>query len=87
MLYDLAVETSRDPGDESSNHAELRAIVADLRYTAGYCDMVAHSAEWCSLDAADETVAHFAGKVARRRGALVKSIEERLSDRQPTSPA
>jgi hypothetical protein len=99
LLYDLAVETTRDPGDESSNRAELRAIAADLRYTAGYCDMVAHSAEWCSLDAAEEALARFAGKVASRLGALVKSIEERLSrtefgtaarsqtsmDRQPTS--
>jgi hypothetical protein len=31
------------------------------------------------LDAADEALARFAGKVARRLGALVKSIEERLS--------
>jgi hypothetical protein len=79
LLYDIAVETTRDPGDESANRAELRAIAADLRYTAGYCDMVAHSAEWCSLDAADEALARFAGKLARRLGALVKSIEERLS--------
>jgi hypothetical protein len=79
LLYDLAVETTRDPGNESSNRAELRAIAADLRYTAGYCDMVSHSAEWCSLDVADETLARFAGVLARRLGALVESIEERLS--------
>ncbi len=80
MLYDLAVETSRDLGGESSvTRAELRAIAADLRYIGGYCAMVRRSAKECSLDAADDALAHFAGRLARRVGALVASIEERLS--------
>jgi hypothetical protein len=79
LLYDLATEATRSPGDESSNRAELRAIAADLRYTAGCCSMVGRSAEWCSLDAADEKLARFARKLARRVGALVGSIEEQLS--------
>ena len=33
----------------------------------------------CSLDEADERLARFAGKMARRVGALVEKIEERLS--------
>jgi hypothetical protein len=80
VLYDLAVETSRDLGGEPSmTRAELRAIAADLRYTSGYCAMVRRSAEECSLDAADAALARFAGKLADRVGALVASIEERLS--------
>src|SRR6202790_3586124 len=45
MLHDLALETTREPeeesqardtGDESQTRAELRAAAADLRYTSGY---------------------------------------------------
>jgi hypothetical protein len=66
VLYDLSVEASRDLGGESSvTRAELRAVAADLRYTAGYLlRVIRHSAESCSLDAADEKLARFAGKLA-----------------------
>jgi hypothetical protein len=51
VLYDLAVETSRELGGEASmTRAELCAIAADLSYTAGHCGMVRRSAEECSLD-------------------------------------
>lgn len=82
VLYDLAVVQSRDlgvGGESSITRAELQAIAADLRYTGGYCAMVRRSAEECSLDAPDEALARFAGKLASRVGALVESIEERLS--------
>lgn len=79
LLYDLGTDTTRDRGTESSNRAELRAIAADLRYTAGCCSMLGRSAETCSLDAADEKLARFARKLARRVTALVLSIEEQLS--------
>jgi len=80
LLYDLAVETTRELGGESSvNRGELRAIAADLRYTGGYCAMVRRSAEECSLDAADEKLARFAGKLSRQVGALVEKIERRLA--------
>jgi hypothetical protein len=81
VLYDLAIETTRHlgGGESSMARAELRAIAADLRYTSGYCAMVRRSAEECSLDAAEEALARFAGKLANRVGALVASIEERLS--------
>ena len=36
LLHDMAVETTRDPGEESSTRAELRAAAADLRHTGGY---------------------------------------------------
>jgi hypothetical protein len=79
LLYDLGTDTTRDRGTESSNRAELRAIQADLRYTAGCSTMVGHSAESCSLDAADEKLARFARRLARRLGALIASIEAQLS--------
>jgi hypothetical protein len=81
VLYDLAVEASRDLGGESSvTRAELRAVAADLRYTGGYLfHVIGRSAESCSLDAADEKLARFAGKLAGQVGALVEKIERRLS--------
>ncbi len=79
VFFNMAVETSREPGDESRNRSVLRAIVADLRYTAGCCTMVAHSAVSCSLNAEDEKLARFARKVSRQLGALIGSIDEQLS--------
>jgi len=66
--------------DESATSAELRAVVADLRYAGGYLyNVIRRSAEWCSLDADDEKLARFAGKMGRRVDAIVASIERRLS--------
>jgi hypothetical protein len=80
VLYDLALEATRELGDGPSVvHAELRAIAADLRYTAGYCAMVGRSAKECSLDESDERLARFAGKIGRRVGALAAAIEGRLA--------
>jgi hypothetical protein len=79
LLYNLATDTARDPGTESSNRSELRAVAADLRYINGYCTTIGLSAKLCSLDVADERLARFARKLARRVGALVESIEAQLS--------
>jgi hypothetical protein len=80
VLYELAVETTRKMGGESSStRAELRAIAADLRYTSGFCAMVGRSVEERPLDGEDAVLARFAGQLARRVGALAASIEERLS--------
>jgi hypothetical protein len=81
VLYTLTVETTRDMSGESSvTRAELRAVAADLRYTCGYLfHVIRRSAEWCSLDAADEKLARFAGKLAGQVTALVEKIERRLS--------
>ena len=84
VLYDLAVVATREvggiPGDPSITRAELRAVAADLRYTGGYLlHVIRRSAVDCSLDESDERLARFAGKLARKVGALVESIEERLS--------
>jgi hypothetical protein len=81
VLYGLAVFASREEDDEESvTRTELRAVAADLRYTGGYLlHVIGRSAEVCSLDAADDKLARFAGKIGRQVGALVESIEERLS--------
>jgi len=79
LLYDLATDTSRDPGTESSNRSDLRAVAADLRYIHGYCTSIGLSITLASLDAADEKLARFARRLARRVGALVESIEKQLS--------
>lgn len=89
MLHDLALETTRepeeesltrDPGDESQTRVELRAAAADLRYTSGYLfNVICLSAEWCSLDADEEKLARFAGKLSRQVAALVDKIDRRLS--------
>jgi hypothetical protein len=84
VLYDLAVvvtqENGMSPADRSVAEAELRAVAADLRYAGGYLlHVIRESAESCSLDAEEEALARFAGKLARRVGALVEKIERRLS--------
>jgi|ERR1700674_2740882 len=84
VLYDLAVEATREvgttPAEPSITRAELRAVAADLRYTGGYLlDVIRRSAELCSLDAEDEKLARFAGKLAGRVGALAEKIDRRLS--------
>jgi hypothetical protein len=84
VLYDLAVVVTREvgmtPADPSVASAELRAVAADLRYTGGYLlHVIRSSAESCSLDAEEEALAHFAGKLAGRLGKLVEKIEEKLS--------
>jgi hypothetical protein len=88
VLYDMAVEASRDLGSESSvTRSELRAVAADLRYTGGYLlHVIRRSAEECSLDESDERLARFAGKVGRKVTALVEAIEERLSVLGPPAP-
>ena len=84
VLYDLAVVVTRELGttleEPSITHAELRAVAADLRYTGGYLlHVIRRSAEECSLDAAEEALALFAGRLARRLDTLVEKIERRLS--------
>jgi hypothetical protein len=80
LLKDLALEGPREPGEESETRAELRAAAADLRYIGGYLfNVIRRSADWCSLDADDEKLARFAGKLSRQVAALVDKIERRLA--------
>jgi hypothetical protein len=79
LLYNLAVETTTMPGNESITRSELRAAAAELRFVEGFLGMVRRSAEESALAAADDALARFAGKLARRVGALAASIEGRLA--------
>jgi hypothetical protein len=82
LLYDLAVETTHLPGVESGESiagSELRAAAAELRFVEGFLGMVRRSADESSLEGEDLALARFAGRLARRVGALAERIEERLS--------
>jgi hypothetical protein len=79
LLYNLAVETTRFPGNESITHAEMRAAAVDLRFTEGFLRSVRQSAEDSALTPPDNRLAHFAAYMARKVGALAAVLEERLS--------
>src|SRR5579863_8046438 len=89
MLYDMALETARDSSQSlvapSTTRSDLEAIVADLRYLEGYSAMVGRASSELSLPSSDDALARFAGKLARRVGALVRSVEERLMMGQPSA--
>jgi len=81
LLYNLAVEATDLPGDESGESvtgAELRAAGAELRFAEGFLAMVGRSREASSLASEDEALARFAGRLARKVGALAERIEEKL---------
>jgi len=82
LLYGLAVETTHLPDigeDDSIPGSELRATSAELRFLEGYLGMIRRSADESSLEGEDLALARFAGKMARKVGALAARIEERLS--------
>jgi hypothetical protein len=80
LLYDLAVEASRELASEPSmTRAELRAAMADLRHLEGFLASVGREAEESTLEPDDDALAHFAGRLAGQVGALAASIEGRLS--------
>ncbi|HVT58952.1 MAG TPA: hypothetical protein VHR45_11170 [Thermoanaerobaculia bacterium] len=78
LLYNLAVETTRLPGEESSTHGEMRAAAAELRFLEGFLGMVGRSAEESDLQPADDALARFAGKLARRVCDVAEAIEHKL---------
>jgi hypothetical protein len=82
LLYGLAVETTHLPdigSGETISGSELRAAAAELRFVEGFLAMVGRSREESSLTGEDEALARFAGRLARKVGALAERIEERLS--------
>ena len=79
LLYNLAVETTAMAAGESETRRELRAAAAEARFLEGFLGMVRSSAEESSLQAEDEALARFAGRVGRKVGALAEQIEEELS--------
>jgi hypothetical protein len=83
VIHLMFLESTRRCGttddDPSVIRAELRALAADLSYVRGYCDMVRRSAADSSLDASDEALARFAGRMGKKVQAIVGAIEARLS--------
>jgi hypothetical protein len=83
VLHVTLLEATRRCGttddDPSVIRAELRAVAADLVYIRGYCAMVRQSATDSSLDAQDEALARFAGRMGKKVQAIVGAIEARLS--------
>jgi hypothetical protein len=76
MIYEMAIETTQCPGDESITHAELRAALAELRFIEGFFDSMVKSAE--ALPPSDARLARFAGRLARHLGALAALGEGEL---------
>lgn len=83
LLHMALLESTRRCGttdaDPSVIRAELRALAADLGYVRRYCAMVRRSATESSLDAQDEALARFAGRMGKKVQAIVGAIEARLS--------
>jgi hypothetical protein len=80
VLYDLAVEATREVGgDASVTRAELRAAMADLRYLHGYLDAVSREGEESSLSADDAALCRFAGRLGIQLGALAGAIERTIA--------
>src|SRR5437016_8682237 len=81
LLYNLAVDTTHLPDigrGETIAHSELRAAAAEARFLEGFLRMVERSAEESGLDADEEALARFAGRMARKVGVLAARIEEKL---------
>lgn len=79
LLFDLAIETSREnAGEPSMTHANLRAAAEDLRYLEGYLDNLGRTLEHSTVGDGEEVLIHFAGRLALRVGDMVAEIEERL---------
>jgi hypothetical protein len=83
LLYDLVIEAAQPaPVDGSEppslTRAELRAAATDLRFLEGFLNYVNRSADESSLDARDEELARFGGRLARQVGTIAEAIEREL---------
>ncbi len=79
LIYDMAVETTSFPDEDSITRAELRAAAAELRFVEGFLRSVRKSAQDSCLEPADDDLAHFAGKLAGKVGNVAGEIEGELS--------
>src|SRR5262249_19530309 len=79
LIFDMSLELTHEVGgDQSMTRAELRAVMVDLRHSAGYLAMVHPESEESDLDAEDHGLSLFAGKLAGRVAAIADAIEEQL---------
>jgi hypothetical protein len=82
VFNDGFMETSRGDTtpDEPFPRAEVRAIVADLRYTTGYCDHLGKDIlESADPDPEEQELGEYLRKVAARLNRIVSEIEGRLT--------
>ena len=78
VIYDLAVESTSMPWDETVSKAELRAAAADLRFIQDYLDDLARTEEHSIPAPGEHVYIEFAGYLAGKVADLVKSIEDQL---------
>jgi hypothetical protein len=82
VFNDGFMETSRGgtTPDEPFPRAEVRAIVADLRHTTGYCDQLGKDIlESADPDPEEQELGEYLRKVAARLNRIVSEIEGRLT--------
>jgi len=63
---------------EGSARAQVRAVVADLRFLQGFLDGLAEEAEGTSMEPFEEHLFRFAGKRAAVLGKAADEIEAQL---------
>jgi hypothetical protein len=79
-LLEATIHCGATDDDPSVTRADLRAVLADLRYTSGYCKaVIQRSAIESSLEPDDAELCRFAGKLGRKLEKIADRIEERLA--------
>lgn len=80
LLYDLCLESGHFMPEqpEGSARAQVRAVVADLRFLQGFLDGLAEEAEGTSMEPFEEHLFRFAGKRAAVLGQAADDIEAQL---------
>jgi hypothetical protein len=78
LLYNLAVDAGHFKASESATVEELRAVASELRFIEGFLHTVGRSSEETSLEARDERLSRFAGRLAYQVGGLAALLEGKL---------
>jgi hypothetical protein len=80
LLYDLCLESGPFMPDhpEGSARAQVRAVLADLRFLRGFLDSLTAEAEGSSLEAYEEHLFRFSGARAAVLGTIADEIEAQL---------
>ncbi len=80
LLYDLCLESGPFMPDhpEGSARAQVRAVLADLRFLQGFLDSLTAEAEGSSLEPYEEHLFRFAGKRSAALGQVADEIEAQL---------
>ncbi len=81
LLYDLCLESGAvlmPDHPEGTARAQVRAVVADLRFLQGFLDGLTAEAEGSSLEPYEEHLFRFAGKRSAALGQVADEIEAQL---------